>query len=85
MCLHHNRALLEGAGLSLAYPGRDGIPSGTLALRLPGTIGTVDGAAVPRAAVTLNDHAKGRSLVLSEENIPGRMFHFMRGMFYPLA
>ncbi|WP_415403078.1 hypothetical protein [Tateyamaria sp. SN3-11] len=85
MCLHENRALLDGAGLSLAYPGRDGIPSGTLALRLPGTIGNVDADAVPRAAVTLSDHAKGRPLILSEENIPGRMFHFMRGMFYPLA
>ena len=85
MCLHENRDLLQGAGLSLAYPGRDGIPSGKLALRLPGTIGTVDADAVPRAQATLRDHADGRPMILSEENIPGRMFHFMRGMFYPMA
>jgi hypothetical protein len=85
MCLHENRDALNGAGLALAYPGRDGIPTGTLALRLPGTIGQVDDDAIPRASETLAGHAQGRPLILSEENVPGRMFHFMRGMFYPMA
>lgn len=85
MCLHDNRAHLQQAGWAVAYPGRDGIPSGTLALRLPGP---KDGAAqdlVPKAARTLANHASGRPLILSEENIPGRMMHFMQGRFYPAA
>lgn len=85
MCLHDNRAVLEQAGWALAYPGRDGIPSGKLALRLPGTIGQVEDGAVDRVARTLHDHAQGKPLILSEENILGRMFHFMKGMFYPMA
>ena len=85
MCLHENRVMLDQAGFGLAYPGRDGIPSGNLALRLPGTIGKVATDVVDRAKNTLQDHAQGRALILSEENIPGRMFHFMKGMFYPLA
>lgn len=86
MCLHDNRAALEAAGLGLAYPGRDGIPSGDLALRLPGTIGMeVADSVITRAQRTLQDHAQGRPLVLSEENILGRMFHFMKGQFYPMA
>ena len=86
MCLHENRSSLEQAGLSLAYPGRDGIPSGDLALRLPGTIGMeVEDSVITRAQATLADHAQGRPLILSEENILGRMFHFMKGQFYPMA
>ncbi|WP_299374603.1 hypothetical protein [uncultured Tateyamaria sp.] len=85
MCLHENRAALDQAGLATAYPGRDGIPSGDLALRLPGTIGAEPAGFVDRATRTLADHAGGRPLILSEENIPGRMFHFMRGQFYPMA
>ncbi|MEL6451387.1 MAG: hypothetical protein AAFQ19_09005 [Pseudomonadota bacterium] len=85
MCLHENRDALGQAGFALAYPGRDGIPSGTLALRLPGTIGVTEPDAVARAQKTLDDHAGDRPLILSEENIPGRMYHFMKGQFYPLA
>jgi hypothetical protein len=86
MCLHANRGALQQAGLSLAYPGRDGIASGALALRLPGIIGTQgDARSIARARKTLADHAQGRPLILSEENIPGRMFHFMKGLFYPMA
>jgi len=85
MCLHENRTALEASGLSVAYPGRDGIPSGDLALRLPGTIGAEPQGFVDRATRTLADHGRGRPLILSEENIPGRMFHFMRGQFYPMA
>ncbi|MEP1962952.1 hypothetical protein [Tateyamaria sp.] len=86
MCLHENRAALGNAGLSLAYPGRDGIPSGDLALRLPGTIGMeVADKMYVRAQSTLKDHSAERPLILSEENILGRMFHFMKGQFYPMA
>ncbi len=86
MCLHENRSALQQAGLSLAYPGRDGIPSGNLALRLPGTIGMeVEDGVVDRARATLAAHSNGKHLILSEENILGRMFHFMKGQFYPMA
>lgn len=86
MCLHRNRAALADAGLALAYPGRDGISSGNLALRLPGTIGMeVEDSVIARARATLHDHADGKPLILSEENILGRMFHFMKGQFYPMA
>lgn len=86
MCLHDNRVSLQQAGLALAYPGRDGIASGDLALRLPGTIGmAVEDSMIARARATLGDHAQGKPMILSEENIPGRMFHFMKGQFYPMA
>lgn len=86
MCLHGNRAALQREGWSLAYPGRDGIPSGDLALRLPGTIGQkVTDGDVARARATLTDRSKGKPLILSEENILGRMFHFMKGQFYPMV
>ena len=85
MCLHVNRALLEGVGYSVAYPGRDGIPSGTLALRLPGPKDTDPGRTAAKVARTLADHGGGRPMILSEENIPGRMMHFMQGLFYPAA
>lgn len=85
MCLHKNRAELDEAGLSLAYPGRDGIPSGDLELRLPGTIGMdVKDKMYVRAQATLERHSGGRPLILSEENILGRMYHFLKGRFYPM-
>lgn len=86
MCLHDNRDALEQAGYALAYPGRDGIPSGKLALRLPGKIGvTADEGVINKARKTLENSANNKPLILSEENIPGRMFHFMKGKFYPMA
>lgn len=85
MCLHENRAMLEQAQWALAYPGRDGIPSGNLALRLPsGNTGDLE-QAQEKVARALHAHSGGKPLILSEENIPGRMFHFMRGTFYPFA
>lgn len=82
MCLHVNRAVLHGAGYTLAYPGRDGIPSGRLEVRLPGGV-TVPDDAADRARASLAAYMDDRPLILSEENIPGRMFHFMKGQFYP--
>ena len=87
MCLHLNAAALGRAGYQAAYPGRDGVPSGTLGLRLPaprhGTGAT--GRFAPRVAEALADYDPGRPLILSEENIPGRMIHFQSGHFYPAA
>lgn len=85
MCLHENRAVLEGAGFAVAYPGRDGIPSGTLALRLPGPKDADLGPSLTKVRRTLADHSAGRPMILSEENVIGRMMHFMQGLFYPAA
>jgi len=85
MCLHVNRGALDAAGYDLAYPGRDGIPSGRLDLRLPSPRHG-DGphpAFVKRSRAALGDGS--RPMILSEENIPGRMFHFYQGQFYPAA
>jgi len=85
MCLHENREILGQAGWALAYPGRDGIPSGDLALRLPAGNTARAQKLIPKARKTLADHSADRPLILSEENIPGRMYHFMKGQFYPMA
>ncbi|MGY3437216.1 MULTISPECIES: hypothetical protein [unclassified Marinovum] len=81
MCLDLNREALAAAGYDTAYPGRDGIPGGTLRLKLPD-----DGTTGP-AEKTLRQHSPDptRALILSEENIPGRMFPFYKGRFYPSA
>lgn len=85
MCLHDNRAVLDQADYALAYPGRDDIPSGRLALRLPRPKDGVPQQAIVKARKTLAMHSGGRPLILSEENIPGRMMHFMQSRFYPAA
>ena len=87
MCLDLNRAALEAAGFDLAYPGRDGIPGGKLRLKLPGPGDTAPQEMIPRAARAIGAHSPDpdRALILSEENIPGRMFHFYKGRFYPAA
>ncbi|APX11328.1 hypothetical protein [Tateyamaria omphalii] len=85
LCLHENRQVLHKKGWTTAYPGRDGIPSGELALRLPsGTRFDADAAAA-KASNTLDGYRDGRPVILSEENITGRMFNFMQGQFYPFA
>lgn len=86
MCLDQNATLLHEAGYDLAYPGRDGIPGGKLKMKLPSPR---HGA--KKAEKFLSDVRdeierlrSGRSrLVLSDENIPGRMIHFMDSLFYP--
>ncbi|MEO0939771.1 MAG: hypothetical protein AAFY38_16580 [Pseudomonadota bacterium] len=85
MCLHVNRDALDAAGYDLAYPGRDGIPSGRLDLRLPSPR---HGAGPHPVLVQRSKAALGdgdRPMILSEENIAGRMFHFYQGQFYPAA
>ncbi|WP_428924692.1 hypothetical protein [Marinibacterium sp. SX1] len=89
MCLYDNRAALGRHGYDLAYPGRDGVPDGRLRLRLPGPrhgigrLGRFAGSV--RDAVARFSPDPARQLVLSEENIPGRMFHFYQGQFFPAA
>ncbi len=85
MCSHENREMLDQAGWAVAYPGRDGIPSGTLALRLPGPKDDDLDTPTQKVARTLADHSGGRDMILSEENVIGRMMHFMQGLFYPAA
>ncbi|WP_415920603.1 hypothetical protein [Tateyamaria sp. SN6-1] len=85
MCLHENRTVLQGQGWSLAYPPRDGIPSGTLSLRLPRPRDSKLGRVTIRTTKVLAAHSAGQPLILSEENIPGRMMHFIKGQFYPAA
>lgn len=88
-CLHDNRALLQGLGLDVAYPGRDGVPRGKLRLRLPSPRhkrkSAPDFAAIVASHIDALSPDKSRRLILSEENIPGRMFHFLHGQFYPAA
>ncbi|KIN72823.1 hypothetical protein [Sulfitobacter guttiformis] len=89
MMLAENRDLLAAQGYDLAYPGRDDIPQGDLRLKLPDprNMGQWERRFLPAAAtelqrfVTPDSHA----MILSEENIPGRMIHFPAGQFYPAA
>jgi len=89
MMLSQNRALLTSAGFDLAYPGRDDIPQGTLGLRLPAprAVEQWESKFVPLCKRELQRHATDGShaMILSEENIPGRMIHFAAGQFYPAA
>ncbi|GGX46254.1 hypothetical protein GCM10007385_12230 [Tateyamaria omphalii] len=85
MCLHENWRALDQEGWTSAYPGRDGNPSGELALRLPSGYRVDPAAAAAKATLGLDAYRDGRPVVLSEENIPGRMFHFLQGQFYPFA
>ncbi|WP_299686564.1 hypothetical protein [uncultured Tateyamaria sp.] len=85
MCLHENRALVQARGYALAYPPRDDIPSGTLALRLPRPRDSKLGRVTIRTTRLLSTHSGGLPLILSEENVPGRMMHFIKGQFYPAA
>ena len=86
MFLDMNAAQLRGAGYDLAYPGRDGIPGGKLTMKLPSPRHPPRKAQefVAPARQDLDRMRQGRArLILSEENIPGRMIHFMDAQFYP--
>lgn len=88
LCLAENRALLEAKGYALAYPSRDGAPGGTLKLKLPEP--RHEGAEIDRltnrAGREIGQIAGDREkLILSEENVPGRMMHFYSGRFFPAA
>ncbi len=88
LCLYENRDRLNTGGYDLAYPGRDGVPEGRLALRLPAPrhkewkdkfTGSV------RNTLLNSSPDPDRALVISEENLPGRMLHFQKGLFFPAA
>ena len=86
MCLHLNAQTLHAVDCDLAYPARDGVPGGQLKLRLPRPRDTMDAAAhrVRQARKAIDLCRSGRPrLVLSEENLLGRMLHFYQGRFYP--
>ncbi len=89
LCLHVNKGVLKSAGYDVAYPGRDGIPSGRLSLQLPSPRHgwKKQGMFAERVKRSVAEHASGPHvpLVFSEENIPGRMLHFFAGKFYPAA
>ncbi|MEP2920467.1 hypothetical protein [Sulfitobacter sp.] len=89
MMLAENRDLIEQAGYDLAYPGRDDIPQGKLRLRLPHprNLDKWESDFLPMATKELQRFATPDShgMILSEENIPGRMIHFQAGQFYPAA
>ena len=87
--LGENRETLRAQGIAPAYPGRDGAPGGKLRLRLPAPRHGAKDEEKFRTMATegLAAHCFPgcRRLVLSEENIPGRMMHFRKGQFYPQA
>lgn len=89
MMLSENRDLLAQAGYDIAYPGRDDIPQGDLKLRLPHprNLDKWKSEFLPGATRELARFASPNShaMILSEENIPGRMIHFPAGQFYPAA
>ena len=87
-CLAQNRAALESEGFDLAYPGRDGAPGGRLRLRLPqprdGRHGRERFELLCRESLRGHSPDPARALILSEENIPGRM-NFRAGRMFPLV
>lgn len=89
LCLALNRGHLDDLGYDLAYPGRDGAPGGRLRLKLPSPRESAAKrdikAAWCRTHLTSLSPDPDRALILSEENIPGRMFHFYKGYFFPSA
>lgn len=89
MMLSENRELLTQAGYDIAYPGRDDIPQGELKLRLPHprNLEKWETDFLPGATKELQRFATpdSHAMILSEENIPGRMIHFPAGQFYPAA
>lgn len=89
MMLAVNRDLLAQAGFDVAYPGRDDIPQGDLGLRLPDprNMDQWERRFVPVVREELARIATpdSHAMILSEENIPGRMIHFAAGQFYPAA
>ncbi|MEM8578269.1 MAG: hypothetical protein AAGF60_10490 [Pseudomonadota bacterium] len=87
MCLYLNRDALKAAGFDVAYPGRDGAPQGTLDMRFPSPRhgdGPHPGFTQKTRRI-ISQHSSGPdgSMILSEENIPGRMLHFQKGQFFP--
>lgn len=82
--LDANAAVLRAHGYATAYPARDGVPGGRLRLRLPSPRHDDVQRFVPGVARLLRRRmADAPFLILSEENLPGRMLHFSEGRFFP--
>lgn len=91
LMLSQNRKVLRRNGILPVYPKRDGAPGGRLRLRLPGP-GTGPRRWQHHAEMTRDEFARhlgGKrpkpKMLISEENIPGRMLHFYSGQFFPSA
>lgn len=82
-----NRAALEADGFDLSYPSRDGVPGGTLAMRLPmPRHGPEDIAAFKEklGRILKGQVTEGRDkLLLSDENLPGVIRNFFHAKLYP--
>jgi len=91
LMLAQNRPVLRAAGILPLYPKRDGAKGGRLRLRLPGPSVGSAGLRARQTGVKeelarhMADVPESAKILLSEENIPGRMFHFFSGRFYPAA
>lgn len=81
-----NRDAIAAQGFDLVYAGRDGAPGGSLRMRLPGPrhgpklIEKRAQQARENLANFVSDPS--RPLILSEENILGRLIEFQAGLFY---
>ena len=82
MCLSLNKPVIQAAGFGVLYPGRDGIADGRLKVKFPLPRIKDHAPFVERAARQMHRHADGKPLVMSEENISGRMLHMQKGQFY---
>ncbi|MEX0284039.1 MAG: hypothetical protein AB3N23_05460 [Paracoccaceae bacterium] len=89
LCLAENRAVLNARGYDLFYPGRDGAPGGQPQFHLPegGDGPKRREIIVQRVSHRLNAISPDpeRSLILSEENLSGRIYPCLRGRFFPIA
>ena len=87
LCLVENADYLGAQGYAVAHPGRDRVPGGNLKLRLPAPRHAAGDRSkfVNVARQTLHEASPDpdRPLIMSEENIAGRMMHFEYGRFYP--
>lgn len=90
MFLGENRDRLMAAGYDVAFPNRDDQPGTGLGLRLPkpkheGVRLRRFRMSVREEVARVNPDSAARALILSEENLMGRMLHFFQGEFYPAA
>ena len=84
--LDKNEAVLNENGISARYPGRDIDGSGNMKLKLPQAeairAGGINDDHIIAARKQLMSGATTGELIISEENILGRMFPFFQGSFY---
>lgn len=89
LCMAANRERLEAEGFDMSYPSRDGVPGGTLALRLPKPRHGPDEVAAfteKMGRIMRGQVTQGRDkLLFSDENLPGIIRLFFDGKLYPNA